>query len=486
VKKLDFRAEAAIVAMAPPATSSGDGDVPKIVETLEFALRALSASSATPEELAEIRRLLDGMRTSPALRAVEPVTPPRSHLPPLSAREPPLPRIATYSQGMHGFGHIRRNATIAHALRDAGTQAVILMIAEAWQAGAIPMPEGVDCVTLPGLRKEANGGLNARFLDVSDQELITLRSKVIRKAIKTFQPDVLLVDYLPLGAGGELVRTLERVRKHGRTRCVLGLREVLQDPETVRRTWSTDGWLDAMRDYYDAIWIYGDPAVFDPVREYGVFDGVASKVRYTGYLDQRQRLELAGAQATQLVTNLPPPPAKLALCVVGGGVDGYALAEAFVAADLGSDTTGMIVTGPYMPPESRHRLLESAQRNPRCEVLEFVPDPVPLINRADRIIAMGGYNTICEVLSFEKHALIVPRVHPEPEQWIRAQRLRDLGLIDVLHPDDLSPRALSEWLARDLGPLPTHRSRVDVGGLTRIPTLLADLLNGAVTGTPTV
>jgi len=50
----------------------------------------------------------------------------------------------------------------------------------------------------------------------------------------------------------------------------------------------------------------------------------------------------------------------------------------------------------------------------------------------------------------------------------------------------LSPRALSEWLARDLGPLPTHRSRVDVGGLTRIPTLLADLLNGAVTGAPTV
>src|SRR5947208_3486692 len=307
--------------MAPPATSSGDGDVPKIVKTLEFALRALSASSATPEELAEIRRLLDGMRASPALRAVEPVTPPRSHLPPLSAREPPLPRIATYSQGMHGFGHIRRNATIAHALRDAGTQAVILMIAEAWQAGAIPMPEGVDCVTLPGLRKEADGGLNARFLDVSDQELITLRSKVIRKALKTFQPDVFLVDYLPLGAGRELVRTLEHIRKRGRTRCVLGLREVLQDP----------------------------------------------------------------------------------------------------------DTTGLVVTGPYMQAAQRQRLLQRARRHPRCDVLEFVPDLVPLIDRADRIIGMGGYNTICEVLSFEKRALIVPRVHPEPEQWIRAQRLRDRG-----------------------------------------------------------
>src|SRR6266576_686392 len=176
-----------------------------------------------------------------------------------------------------------------------------------------------------------------------------------------------------------------------------------------------------------------------------------------------------------------------ALCVVGGGVDGHALAEAFVEAELPPGTTGLVVTGPYMPVELRQRLVQRAQRHPRCDVLEFVPEPAPLINRADRIIAMGGYNTICEVLSFEKHALIIPRVHPEPEQWIRAQRLRDLGLVDVLHPDDLSPRALTDWLARDLGPLPTHRSRVDVRGLTRIPTLMAELLNGAVTsGMPTV
>src|SRR5207244_3766114 len=174
-------------------------------------------------------------------------TPERRRPRPLHAGEPPFPRVTAYSQGMHGFGHIRRNATIAHALRASALQPVILMIAEAWQAGAIPMPGGVDCVTLPGLRKEADGALNPRFLDVSDQELIALRAKVIRNAVKAFEPDVLIVDHLPLGAGGELKRTLERLRRGGNTRCVLGLREVLTDRETVERTWSDQGNVDAMR-----------------------------------------------------------------------------------------------------------------------------------------------------------------------------------------------------------------------------------------------
>jgi predicted glycosyltransferase len=173
---------------------------------------------------------------------------------------------------------------------------------------------------------------------------------------------------------------------------------------------------------------------------------------------------------------VPPGGGRLALCVVGGGVDGHALAEAFVQAQLPPDVSGVVVTGPYMPAALREGLSRHAERNAQCTVLEFVPDPLPLIERADRVIAMGGYNTICEVLSFEKHALIVPRVVPEPEQWIRAERLRDLGLIDVLHPDALTPAALTEWLARDLGPPPDIRSHVDVTGLTRIPGLLSELL----------
>src|SRR5439155_23658288 len=128
------------------------------------------------------------------------------------------------------------NASIAQALLGCILEPVILMFAEARQIGALPMPAGVDYVTLPALRMEADGSRRPRFLNISDHDLVALRESVIRSAMEAFEPYVMIVDHLPLGAAGELTRTLEQARQRGTTRCVLRLRDVLQDPETVRRT----------------------------------------------------------------------------------------------------------------------------------------------------------------------------------------------------------------------------------------------------------
>src|SRR5262249_57656689 len=112
--------------------------------------------------------------------------------------------------------------------------------------------------------------------------------------------DVLIVDKVPRGALRELDAALDCLRARGRTRCVLGLREVLDEPAAVDGEWRDTGSEEAVRTHYDAVWVYGDPAVYDPVREYGFSLAVAAKVHYTGYLDQRVRLQL------------PPPPGGLA------------------------------------------------------------------------------------------------------------------------------------------------------------------------------
>ena len=72
-----------------------------------------------------------------------------------------------------------------------------------------------------------------------------------------------------------------------------------------------------------------------------------------------------------------------------------------------------------------------------------------LIDGAKAIVSMGGYNTFCEILSFDKRALLVPRVRPREEQLIRARRAADLGIIDMLEPTEAAdPAKLAAALRR--------------------------------------
>jgi predicted glycosyltransferase len=161
--------------------------------------------------------------------------------------------------------------------------------------------------------------------------------------------------------------------------------------------------------------------------------------------------------------------------LLGGGQDGDRLAETFSQANLPADACGVLVTGPFMPPKVQQRLAERSAMNPRLRVLGFITEPTTLVACADRVIGMGGYNTVCEVLSFRKRALIVPRIKPRREQIIRAERLRKLGLIDMLEIDDLNPDALSDWMSRDLAPLQID-GRINLNGLDRLPALAEEVL----------
>ena len=364
-------------------------------------------------------------------------------------------RIALYSPGIVGLGHLRRNLLIAQVLAESHLQSVNLMVTEAREASAFVncMPPGVDCMTLPGLSKGVDGICKPRYLDLPLKEVIALRGRTIRATLKEFKPDILLVDNLPRGAYRELDPALKQLKATGHTRCVLGLRDVLDEPWSVHRDWFRWKFEEAINEYYDAIWVYGDPAVYNMIDEYRFPLTIASKIRFVGYLDQRRRVGFACSQDQSFEGQGIIPDGRLMLCLLGGGQDGDRLAEAFSEAELPKDACGVIVTGPFMSAQTRRRLEERSLVNPRLRVLNFIKEPTMLVERAERVIAMGGYNTVCEVLSFEKRSLIVPRVQPRREQIIRAARLKDLGLIDMLDIESLKPQALTEWMARVLPPL---------------------------------
>ena len=368
-------------------------------------------------------------------------------------------RVVLYSHDTLGFGHLRRNLMLAARLKEMTPAPEVLLIAGTSEAGAFALPEGVDLITLPAYAKQSCGTYVARRLSMDLTELRDIRAGIIKAAVKQIRPDLFIADNVPLGAQNELEPALRWLARRPGTTRVLGLRDVLDDRQSVRKQWLRDRNVEAVNAFYTDVWVYGDPRVHDPVAESGLSGAIRARVAHTGYL------------LRPMPTVSVPASSPYVLCTVGGGRDGAALLEAFVAAPLPEGLRAVVVTGSQLDEAQRSRIEGLAAARPDIEIRHFVPDLMPLLAGAERIVTMGGYNTVCEVLRLGKPALVVPRVMPRREQLVRAERFAALGLLDVLHPDDLTPSALGDWLS---GPArPPAKGRLDTDGLDRFAALVA-------------
>jgi predicted glycosyltransferase len=403
-------------------------------------------------------------------------------------------RIALYSHDGMGLGHLRRNALIACGLTGAPVRASTLLIAGARELARLTLPPSVGCLTLPAVRKVDNGHYEPRHLAGDTSRLVNLRLRVIRAALDAYRPDLLIVDKVPEGVHGELLPTLELMRKRG-TRLVLGLRDILDDPEQVRQEWEGRGSEAVIEEFFDAVWVYGDPAVYDLVREYRLTPPVARRTHYTGYLDPRRHAGDPsahhwlgdGAGGVRPDPGRGPdgvPPVRYVICQVGGGEDGGRLAEAFAESRLPQGKKGILLQGPYLPELSRHRIQKLCENRSDLRVLDFVPGATGLIRGADRVISMGGYNSVCEILATGRRGLVVPRVEPRQEQRIRAERMSEMGLLEWMHPDDLTPRALAEWMVRPPETRGPPKPQIDFEGLDRLSRLTLALQSPAESPQP--
>lgn len=391
-------------------------------------------------------------------------------------------RIALYSHDAQGLGHVRRNLAIAGALSRLHPAPDVLLFTGTPEASAFTLPPGCDLVTLPALAKDEHGRYGPRSLTASTAELVGLRSAVLRAALRSFRPDVLVVDKHPRGVLGELEAALEDRRAAGGSRTVLGLRDVLDDPAKAGAEWRRQGATAALERWYDEVWVYGDPAVVDPTADLHLPDSIARTVVHTGYLS-RGRIPAHAPGAA-------PMASPYVLGLVGGGGDGAALARAFVDSPLPAGVTGVLVTGPQMSAADRSEVVAAAAGRRDIVVRNFLPRLEPWLARASAVVAMGGYNTVCETLATDAPLLVVPRVQPRTEQLVRAQRMAALGLLDLLHPTALDPGRVGAWVARAVARPDSARGRrararlhacggtaearhaIDLDGLARLGSLV--------------
>jgi len=388
---------------------------------------------------------------------------------PASGPESPY-RVLMYSHDSFGLGHLRRCRAIAHALVARHKKLNVLILTGSPIIGRFSFRARVDFVRVPGIIKLRNGDYTSLSLDVDIKDTLALRAAIIEHTAQVFRPHLFLADKEPLGLLGEARRTLRMLKHRGACRLVLGLRDVMDEPTVLAAEWRRKRVIPALEQLYDHIWIYGLPEVYDPVRAHHLPPSVAEKAVFTGYLRREPQPDVNLPYEVACMIQKGP----FLLVTPGGGGDGAELVDAVISAyeryDRKLPWPALVVYGPFLPAHQRAAFEHRAARLDRVTTLAFHEHLENLMDEAAAVACLGGYNTFCEVLSLHKRSLIVPRVTPRAEQLLRAEAAQKLGLVQMLHPDQLNPDTLAEALIelRDQPPPATDRIPGLLGGLAYI------------------
>jgi predicted glycosyltransferase len=388
-------------------------------------------------------------------------------------------RVLIYSHDTFGLGHLRRSRAIANAIVEQWPGTSILIISGSPVIGSFDFGRGVDYVRIPGVTKLPDGDYRSLNLNVPIDDAVGLRQALILRAAQSFHPDVLIVDKEPTGFRGEILPALEYLRAHG-CRLVLGIRDVMDEAGLLVPEWERKGAPAVLARYYDEIWVYGLKEIYQPLAALDLPAAVRERITYTGYI-RRELPEAAAPNRYPKITRRP-----FALVTTGGGGDGEDMIDWVISAyesDPGIQMPALILFGPFINRERRLSFLERISRQTRLDALTFDNKVELLMSRAEAVVAMGGYNTFCEILSFDKRALIVPRTRPRLEQAIRAMEAERLGLVRMLS-DENEPGTPDRMAAalRALHGQPRPSEVVVPGlldGLDRIKERFGAILSGA-------
>jgi len=347
--------------------------------------------------------------------------------------------IVMYSHDTYGLGHIRRTMAIASQLRHLNTN--VLILTGSPLAGRFSFPERVDFVRIPGMIKKTNQEYLPMSIKINAGHALDIRKKIIVAAIKAFQPDLFIVDKEPLGLKKEILPALKWLKKCcPNTRTVLGLRDIMDDATTIKNNWGKKKIYQALDKYYSEIWVYGMQGFYDPVKEYGIPGNIRRKIHFTGYIPRQVKSKKNAMQERR--RHRIKEVDKLVVVTTGGGGDGYPVMDAYLSMlELQGSAISyksILITGPFMPKAQRKEIFNRS-RKLKVKVFHFYRQMEKILAAADLVISMGGYNTVCELMSQKTVSLLIPRETPRLEQTIRAQCFKAHNLLDYIPWKALSP-----------------------------------------------
>jgi predicted glycosyltransferase len=349
-----------------------------------------------------------------------------------------------YSHDTYGLGHIRRTMAIAaHLLRP---RVNILILTGSPIAGRFSFPEQIDFVRIPGMIKKTNDEYLPLSIKINARHALDIRKNIITATAKTFQPQLFIVDKEPLGLRKEVLPTLKWLqRSRPDTRAILGLRDIMDDADTVKKDWREKGVYEILQNLYSEIWVYGNREFYDPIEEYDIDESISRKMHFTGYIPRK----IPGPEAVRNIRKELGVTSddKLVVVTTGGGGDGYLVMRNYVtmleSAARPMPFKSVLITGPFMPKNKRRKIFKRA-RKLGVRGYHFYRQMEKIFAAADLVVCMGGYNTLCEILNQGTPSLVIPRETPRKEQLIRARAFKQHNLVDYIPWAELGPAIMQE------------------------------------------
>ena len=386
-----------------------------------------------------------------------------------------------------GSGHLVRAGNLATALAEAGFEVTLA-------SGGMPpakLPSAAyRFVQLPPVRVE---GVDFRNLLDEARAPVTKQRRAQRIAmlealVRTQPPDIVITEHFPFGRrqfAPEFLALIAAARAANDQALVLAsVRDVLVTPKPERIAEAHQ----RLETLFDGVLVHGDRDFLPLDASWPVTDGLAKKLRYTGYLaaPNHQVDEAIGERQGSVSPGSLRSAGKNGDgdILVSGGGSGAALPLFHLclkAARSMRDRRWHLLVGRGMAADAFDRLAGSAPDNARIEWAR--PDFSALLADCALSISQAGYNTVLDLVAAGRPAIVVPFDEgAETEQTVRALAMERAGLARCLALGGdaaLTAGALAKACADALASDPPQRPvRIDrdgaAGSVAAIRQLLKD------------
>lgn len=376
-----------------------------------------------------------------------------------------MAKVLFWVQHLLGIGHIKRTASLSRALSAAGFDVVVA-------SGGFPVENlrlgSARLHQLPGVR-----AVDLYFKDLRDQDEQPIddawraRRKTASMALLAeTQPDIVITELFPFGRrqfAFELEPLLAEARAQGAL-TVCSVRDILVAPPKPERLLEM---LERAERLYDRILVHGDPDLVPFEETFPHTERLQGKLAYTGYVVE----EAGPAKGTD-------GEGEVVVSAGGGAVSEPLLRAAIAARPLcnaGAKLPWRLLCGAGLGEDLMLELKEHAGDGLIVEPAR--PDFPGLLRRARLSVSQAGYNTVMDVLAAGIPGVVVPYAGGlESEQTLRARRLAERGVLQVVDEDKLTPAALAVAVDKALATPPEALAGLAVDGGAETPRILrADL-----------